>query len=517
MRKSRLSLNLMKVILLSLITITLLSGCGGFKQIQSDQSPQELTVLFFNDIHGHLMPFEVKTGEGRQEVGGVARLSTLIREIREKNAKKKIPTVVLIAGDILQGTPMSTVFKGRPDIECFNIMGVDAMTVGNHEFDFGLENFMSLKRRALFPFISANIVFEESRENLCPSAVVVSLPNEQELSIIGITTKDLLTSTKAENVDKLAVLDSVKSVKTAYSELKDRGPVILLSHSRHQTDRTIAQAIPLLSAVIGGHDQILLSPYRRVEEVPVFQAFEKGRYLGRIDLQIVPGEQKARLVSYTYIPVISEIKPDPEISEIIKSYHDKLDKKFKEIIGIADTFLDGEREHIRHRETALGNFVTDIMRKHTGAQVALINSGALRSSIQKGPVTVEDVFKAMPYANEIIMVKLTGAELKKVLKRSVSGSREEEDGGFLQVSGIRFTIRDREPQDIEVGRNREPLVPEKNYTVAITDFIATGGDGYDMFTGKSILNTRLPLRELIVDTVRSMQAISAKVEGRINR
>ncbi len=517
MKKSGICISWIKIIILSLITITFLSGCNGLTQTDLNKSSHDLTILFFNDIHGHLMPFKVKTDNGRQEVGGVARLATLIRTIKEKNQEQGIPTIVLIAGDILQGTPMSTVFKGKPDIECFNVIGIDAMTVGNHEFDFGLENFMMLKRFAMFPFISANIVFNDSRENLCPSAVAVSLPHGLELIVIGVTTKDLLTTTKAENVEQLAVLDPVESVKTAYSQLKNHGPVILLSHSRHQTDRDIACALPSLSAIIGGHDQILLSPYKRISGVPIFQAFEKGRYLGRIDLKIVPGKQQTKLVSYTYVPVTSEIEPDTKIAKIIKSYYDQLDNKFKEVIGKADTLLDGERERIRHQETALGNFVTDIMRKHTGAQIALINSGALRASIPKGPITVEDIFKAMPYANEIVLVELTGTELTQVLNRSVRGNREEEDGGFLQVSGIRFKIQDHKVHNIEVGKNRKPLALKKQYTVAIIDFMATGGDGYDMFAEMPIIYTRLPLRELIVDTVRNMQTISAHVEGRIIR
>jgi 2',3'-cyclic-nucleotide 2'-phosphodiesterase (5'-nucleotidase family) len=123
----------------------------------------------------------------------------------------------------------------------------------------------------------------------------------------------------------------------------------------------------------------------------------------------------------------------------------------------------------------------------------------------------------MPYANEIVLVELTGTELTQVLNRSVRGNREEEDGGFLQVSGIRFKIQDHKVHNIEVGKNRKPLALKKQYTVAIIDFMATGGDGYDMFAEIPIVYTRLPLRELIVDTVRNMQTISAHVEGRIIR
>jgi len=133
---------------------------AGFERLAAanSQNPIKVSVLFFNDIHGHLSPFKIRTESGKKEVGGVARMATLIETIRAENRIRNIETFVLIAGDILQGTPMSTVFRGQPDVECFNAMGVDAMTVGNHEFDFGLKNFMDLKQKARFPFLSSNIV-----------------------------------------------------------------------------------------------------------------------------------------------------------------------------------------------------------------------------------------------------------------------------------------------------------------------------------------------------------------------
>jgi 2',3'-cyclic-nucleotide 2'-phosphodiesterase (5'-nucleotidase family) len=309
----------------------------------------------------------------------------------------------------------------------------------------------------------------------------------------------------------------VQSVAKAFEEVKDRGPVILLSHSKHKTDRAIATAVPELTAVIGGHDQILISPFRKVDGVPIFQAFEKGKYLGRIDLQIDPISRNAHLVSYDNLPVTPKIKADPRIDGIIARYRTKLDSRFKEVIGESRVFLDAERERIRYEETNLGNFVTDLVREFSGARFALINSGSLRASIDAGPITLEDVYKTMPYANEIVAIDLTGAEVLQALTRSVMGTREDEDGGFLQVSGIRFKVRGKAIEEVEVGKGRDPLKPGHIYRVAISDFLASGGDGYIMFIGKQAEYTGLPLRELIVDTIRSRKEIESRVEGRIVR
>ena len=476
----------------------------------------KFTVLFFNDLHGNLMPFKVKKDDGTMgDAGGIAHIAALVKDIRDKNSQKGVKTFLLVAGDMLQGTPLSTVFQGRPDVEIFNAMGVSAMTVGNHEFDFGLNNFLNLKKMAKFPIISSNIIWKDTREVMNPATASFPLSGDVALTVVGATTNELLTTTAPSNVEKVDVLDSIRTVTAAYNAAVENGPVILLSHSKFQTDSDIARAIPGLTAIIGGHDQVLFDPYRIASGVPVFQAYEKGRYLGRLDLSLNPKTRRAIIVKTGYIPITPAIRPDPEISRLLAAYSAKLDATFKETIGEALVFFDGERGRIRFEETTLGNFVADIMRTHTGANAAFINAGALRASLNKGPVTIEDVFRVMPYSNELLTVTLTGAEIAEALSRSVQGTREDEDGGFLHVSGVAFTVRNKKADGIRIGG--EPIDPSKSYTVAMTDFMYAGGDGYTIFTGRPAVKTGLPLRELLVDTIRGKSKVEAKIEGRIVR
>ncbi|HQG31272.1 MAG TPA: metallophosphoesterase, partial [Deltaproteobacteria bacterium] len=142
-------------IVIVFLLVSLMPGCAGRFGEKEAPAHIALTILFFNDLHGHLQPFEIKDEKGVREVGGIARMAALIRDIRQENSRRGVRTVVLMAGDMLQGTPMSTVFKGEPDIKCLNVMGLDAACVGNHEFDFGLDNFLKLKSQAGFPFLSA--------------------------------------------------------------------------------------------------------------------------------------------------------------------------------------------------------------------------------------------------------------------------------------------------------------------------------------------------------------------------
>jgi 2',3'-cyclic-nucleotide 2'-phosphodiesterase (5'-nucleotidase family) len=476
---------------------------------------RRVTILFFNDLHGHLESFTVKQLDKPVEVGGISRIAALVKKIREENDKNGAQTLLFVAGDILQGTPMSTVFMGEPDVLALNEIGVNAMAVGNHEFDFGLDNLLALKKLAKFPIISSNIVWKDGGELVFDPFAVFEVSDNVTLTVIGATTRELLTTTKPSNVERVDALNSVETVQKYYAPAIRKGPVILLSHSRAATDSLIAAATPGLAAVIGGHDQVLFNPYRTVGDVPVFQAFEKGKFLGRIDFLVDPASGNARIASWGYIPITTELDKDPVVEELVRSYSSRLDAKFKEVIGENREFLDGERERIRYEETNLGDWVTDIMREFTGADAALINAGGLRASIDRGPVTVESVFKAMPYENELLVVRLTGAELLAALTRSVRGAREEEDGGFLHVSGIRFKIEGKVPREVVLGGR--PIDEAATYEVAITDFMFSGGDGYDLFAGKSAVDTGLPLRELIVDTVRKTGVIDVRTDGRISR
>ena len=505
---------------LILCALLCLAGCVS-------RPPTQVTVLFFNDSHGYLEPFKVEKDGKKAEVGGMARLAGEVKRIRAENKAEGIPTVLLCAGDILQGTPMSTVFRGKADIDCMNAMGVDAMCVGNHEFDFGLENFMALGKRAKFPFLSANIDVLNpwdparprlpAREPLCEATAVMDLGGGVSLTVVGVTTKELLITTAPWNVAGLAVRDPVESAVAVMQRCETGRPVILLTHCLRETDAFLAAKTWGVSAVIGGHDHLLMSPPPRVQGTPILQAFEKGRYLGRLDISLDPQCGCPEVRRWKYIPIIAGTRADPKVNEIIASYAAKIGERFKEVIGHTDVYLDADRGNIRYSETNLGSFLADVVREHTGAQVALVNSGGIRASIPPGDITVEDVFKTMPFANEIVILDLTGKQLLAVLQRSAKSTRADEFGGFLQVSGLEFVIEGKQARSVRVGPEKKPLDPGAAYTVAVPDFIAAGGDGYSMLKDLPSRKTGSILRDLLVDTIRRKKMIRAEVEGRIRR
>ena len=498
----------MKKISRILLVLFLLSGPSFAEDIR-------LCILFFNDLHGHLMPFDVEKDGQKESVGGIARIATLVNTLREQNRKEGIKTYVLLARDILQGTPLSTVFKGEADVECLNRLPLTAMVVGNHEFDFGLDNFFSLKSRALFPFLSANVLVKETFEFLCDQTLSITLSPDLSLTVIGATTSELLTTTAPWNSEKISVNAPLKTVKKLFKQYKDKGPVLLLSHCGWKTDVSIAAALPDLLLVIGGHDQILLNPCEMVGTVPVFQAFEKGKFLGRADIVIDPETRKSEVLKWEYLPVNQEISEDPQMKALAESYYSRLDRQFKEVLGEASVTLDGERERIRYEETNLGNYIADTMREFTGADIALINAGSIRSSIMQGAVTLEDIFKMMPYENQLLTLKIKGAELLEALERAVKSTREEEDGGFLHISGLKLLIQGTLLKSAEFDGT--PIKKKKDYTLVLTDFMAGGGDGYEIFKNKASSPTGMGLRDCLINNLRKNKILNPRTDGRIVR
>jgi 2',3'-cyclic-nucleotide 2'-phosphodiesterase (5'-nucleotidase family) len=480
-------------------------------------APVEVTLLFFNDVHGYLQPHALETDQGPSEEGGLARMAYLVRMIRAENRRNHVPTFVLCAGDILQGTLLSTLFKGQADVAVYNAMGVDAMVVGNHEFDYGLDNFLNLQQEARFAFISSNLARRSTGKRLVPAFSQLPLSATLALTVIGATTPELAQTTHPDNVADLKVHDPLQTVAQAYARAQDKGPVLLLSHNRHDQDRALARAIPGLALIIGGHDHSLLDPPPTVAGVPIFQAGEKGRHLGRVDLTIDPDTYATRVRSYRYIAVSNEIPNDPQVAELIAAYRQKMGLAFDEVLGHAPQRLAADRQHIRYEETAIGNWVTDIMRVSSGADLALLNSGSIRAGFEKGPISLDDVFRILPFDNEIVLVTLSGDQLWQVLDRAVMGERHEQDGGFLQVSGLYMTVAKRQVTHVHVGQKAQPLDPQRRYRVAITDFMAAGGDGYKLFAELTKEYTGLPLRELVIDHIRRGQIVSAQAEGRILR
>lgn len=466
-----------------------------------------VTILHFNDFHGYLEPVEV---EGRS-VGGLARLATAAAEVREWNLRHSNLTLLLEAGDILQGTPLSMTYRGEPDVLCLNRMAVDAMCVGNHEFDFGQDNLKRLMALAQFPILSANIYVEATGERLTEAIYHFSLPDGTSGAAFGLTTASVAVETLPANFAGLRMTDPTEECRSVLAELRGQADfLVALTHLGHDEDLDLARACPELDVIIGGHSHTRVEPPARVGKTIVCQAESYGKYLGQLDMFVSGGD----VVRYRGFlrPIDEALRGDPEIAAIVAGYANQLEGRLQEVIAQAAVPLNAERDEVRSGETNLGNLVTDLYREYTRADVCLVNGGGIRASIGQGPITVGDVLRVAPFSNLVAIKQVTGTQLRAALE--FSAGLERPHGGFLQVSGLEMAIENGRLAEARVGG--EPLQDDRRYTLAATEFMLAGGDGYEMLVaGAEPEYLGFADNAILIEMLRAKGTVSPRVEGRI--
>ncbi|MFP4250526.1 MAG: bifunctional metallophosphatase/5'-nucleotidase [Armatimonadota bacterium] len=469
-------------------------------------SPQSVTILHFNDFHGNVL-----TPEGEEDLGGLARIAGMIEQVRAENDAAGSETLVLIAGDILQGTPLSTVFHGEADFSALKLMDISAMAIGNHEFDYGMPNLHKLVEMANFPILGANIrrkadgslVFDGTRRFMI---------GDEMLVVVGLTTPETRVTTMPSNVANLTFEDPAETAAKLADRItrtRDR-VVVALTHLGHEEDIQLARDVPELDVVVGGHSHTKVEEAVRAGEAIVVQASAYGEYLGRLDLVIDNG--KVTQYDYALIPMDASVSEDPSVAAVVAEYQSRLDEEIKRVVGFTEVTLNGTREDNRSGETNLGNVITDAMRLVSGAPIALHNGGGIRASIDEGSIALEDVMQVLPFGNEVATLELTGAQLREILQRSIAEPRPF--GGFLHVSGLTIVAEDGQITSVMVGD--EALDDNTTYTVATNAFLMEGGDGYETFTeGRKQYYVGTKLDTAFVQYLNEHGSISPEVEGRI--
>jgi 2',3'-cyclic-nucleotide 2'-phosphodiesterase (5'-nucleotidase family) len=442
-------------------------------------------------------------------------MAALIHQIRKENEGKGVPTLVLNAGDVLQGTQLSSVFHGEVTIKAFNLLPIDASTVGNHEYDYGPDNFHNLIDLSGFPWILSNVRQSDRSDPILPPYRILTLPTGLRVGIVGITTEELLTTTSPKNVTGLAADDPTDALNKylpgadAQSDL-----LIVLSHCGISCDKRMADRFGNVDLIVGGHNHNLYEQPVIENNVPIVQAGSYCEYLGRMDMA-VRGDV-GTVERYRIYPITKDLPSDAQQEAMINSYVDRIKDRGKEVIGQALVTLEGNREAVRRMESNLGDFVCDLVRERLGSDVVMLNGGSFRASIEKGPITVGDILAVFPNANTLYKMNVSGRTLKEAVERALAEDPADNPGAFVQVSGMTFKIDNRQAVEITVGGR---LLDESSlYSLVINDFMAEGGDRFTMFKdAQDRFYTGLTLTDLVIEAIKSMATIDAHTDGRIRR
>lgn len=475
----------------------------------------KFTVLHTNDNHGRF--WQNKYGEY-----GMAARKTLIDQIRAEVESNGGESLLLSGGDINTGVPESDLQDARPDFVGMNLIGYDAMAVGNHEFDNPLSVVDMQRALAEFPMLAANIYDKVSGARYFEPYKVFDV-NGLRIAVVGLTTEDTAKIGNPEFIGDLEFTDPQEELKKVIQDIKDADAADLIfaaTHMGHYADAAngsnapgdvaLARAMTAgdLQAVIGGHSQnpvCMEGDAYDPEFTPggdckpdvqngtfIMQAHEWGKYVGRADFEYY--NEELHLASYALVPVnlkakdengdrqfiAEEIMPDATVLEVLQQYQDKGQDELLEVIGTTDGKLEGERAVVRAQQTNLGHLIAEAQRTKVAADFAVMNSGGVRASIETGDITYKDVLTVQPFGNSITLSTMTGAEITEYL--NTVASFQVGSGAYAQLVGLKMDV-DCQTNTVTINDiNDKGYDAAASYTFTVPSFNAAGGDGYPVLT-----------------------------------
>ncbi len=469
-----------------------------------------ISVLSTNDIHGNI--------EGGAEAGA-AKLAAYMEYYKSMNP---LGTLILDAGDAFQGTPVSNIHRGKPLVEMMNYIGYEAMAVGNHEFDWGIEAALDSLKLGKFPLLAANI-YEDGKPVKWAKPYTIIEKNGVKVGVIGLSTPETSITAHSKYVGKYEFKDPVEIANALIPEVKKAGAqiIVLLGHIPGEQDSKtkeikgaladLAKGVTGANVVIGGHSHMNVAGI--LNNAAVIEANKNGRNIGQATVIWDCMNGKVVGVTASNIDVRGgklNVKPVDAVEAIVNKYNDDLKPIFDVVIG--ETTTDIVRDY--NNESAMGNWVTDIMREAAGVQIAVTNAGGLREDIKAGDITVGDIFKVMPFDNVIVTGEITGAQLKATLEQSVTLFK-----GMLQISGISFTYDSTKPEGQRVISmtlaDGTAIEMDETYTICTNDFLAPGGDGFVTLKEVKWTDTYELIRDAMIEIIKDKKVITPEVDGRI--
>ncbi|HHF2870709.1 MULTISPECIES: bifunctional UDP-sugar hydrolase/5'-nucleotidase UshA [Vibrio diabolicus subgroup] len=514
-----------------------LAGCGS----DSDNSPvtcetadscTKFTVLHTNDNHGRFW----HNSDGEY---GMAARHTLIESIRAEVEAKGGETILLSGGDINTGVPESDMQDAVPDFVGMNLLGYDAMAVGNHEFDNSLDILDMQAELADFPMLAANIYKKDTNERYFDPYKVFTI-NGLKIAVIGLTTQDTAKLVNPDNVSNIHFEDPQVEIKKVLKEIEENEKVDLVfatTHMGHYQDGNNGSEAPgdvklarsleegQLDAIIGGHSQnpVCMEPgtneyadFKPGDDCApdqqkgtwIMQAHEWGKYVGRADFEYYDG--KLHLANYALIPVnllddndevIGErIQQDATVKALLLPYQQQGQELLDEKISNTTGKLEGDRNIVRSQQTNLGHLLGEAYRtyKTVGADFGVMNSGGVRDSIQDGDITYRDVLTVQPFGNFVTKATMTGKEVKEYL--DVVATKSAGSGAYAQLDNITLDVNCDAGSVTITDINNKGFDLDATYTFSVISFSAAGGDNYPIIDVQSTqLTDAYVLREFFVN------------------
>ncbi|EDT2970120.1 bifunctional UDP-sugar hydrolase/5'-nucleotidase [Salmonella enterica subsp. enterica] len=506
----------------------------------------KITILHTNDHHGHFW---------RSEYGeyGLAAQKTLVDSIRKEVAQEGGSVLLLSGGDINTGVPESDLQDAEPDFRGMNLIGYDAMAVGNHEFDNPLTVLRQQEKWAKFPFLSANIYQKSTGERLFKPWAIFTR-QDIKIAVIGLTTDDTAKIGNPEYFTDIEFRKPAEEAKVVIQELNmNEKPdvIIATTHMGHYDngdhgsnapgDVEMARSLPAgsLAMIVGGHSQdpvcMASENKKQVNYVPgtpcapdkqngiwIVQAHEWGKYVGRADFEFRNGEMK--MVNYQLIPVnlkkkvtwdngknervlyTPEIAENPQMLSLLTPFQNKGKAQLEVKIGSVNGLLEGDRSKVRFVQTNMGRVILAAQIARTGADFGVMSGGGIRDSIEAGDITYKSVLKVQPFGNIVVYADMSGKEVVDYL--TAVAQMKPDSGAYPQFANVSFVAKEGKLTELKI--KGEPVDPAKTYRMATLSFNATGGDGYPRIDNKpGYVNTGFIDAEVLKEFIQQNSPLDA--------
>ncbi|MGR5066601.1 bifunctional UDP-sugar hydrolase/5'-nucleotidase UshA [Photobacterium sp. DNB22_13_2] len=499
-----------------------LTGCASQSETtvpswQADQT-YKITILHTNDHHGRF--WQNSYGEY-----GMAARKTLLDQIRAEVAAEGGTTLLLSGGDINTGVPESDLQDAEPDFKGMNMLGYDAMALGNHEFDNPLEVLRKQEEWAEFPMLSANIYSKETGERLFQPYQIFEQQGIK-IAVVGLTNEDTAKIGNPEYIGGVDFRDPKAEAQKVIEELKEtENPdvIIAATHMGHYAngnnginapgDVALARYLSAgeLDMIVGGHSQepvcmegpnMYNKNFNPGDECQpdqqngtwIVQAHEWGKYVGRADFEFQNGE--LQMVSYDLIPVNlkkkvkladgskqrvfiqDEIAQDTEVKAFLQPFQERGQDQLNIKIAESNGKLEGDRNVVRFQQTNLGRLIAASHMQRAKADFAVMNSGGVRDSIAAGDITYKDVLTVQPFGNIVTYTDMLGSEVMDYL--NVVATKPVDSGAYAQFYGISMKVANGKVSNVSIGG--KPLSLTETYRFTVPSFNAAGGDGYPKLT-----------------------------------
>lgn len=466
-------------------------------------APVKIWIVHTNDLHGNLDPDD-------KNRGGMARIAGFLETLRAQH-----PGAVLFvdAGDIAQGTPVSNLFHGEPMFLALNDMKPAAGTLGNHEFDWGPEKMAEMARKADYPLLVANLVRESDGQRPFDAFRLVEVAGVK-VGFLGLITPETPLYTKPGDTSGYRFLDPAATAKQYIPEMKAQGAefIVAVTHLGVEADKELAAAVPEIDAIVGGHSHSKLPNGEKVGDTPIVQSDKYGRHVGVLELTLDPVSDKVLAYDARLIEVNDKagLVEDAEVKAIAAKYQEQVKPIMAQVVGKAAVEM-AKKYAAGQLDSPLGNVITDALRAKTGADVAVYNWGGIREDlIPSGEITKGTVFRVLPFDDQVVQLTLTGQDLMDL---AVQGGLNKY--GPMQIAGAEVVLDEKTQAVVSLKVGGKPVDVKATYTVATTEFLAGGGDGYKALTNGKVTKRYAFARDVFIDYVDDVQVVPAPGTGRI--